>query len=360
VSYQNGYLDPYIEQIARIIEDATATIQAPEIADVISQEEPIVAEQEVAIEQQVSDASGELLDSTIVDEPIAEELMAVEAVAEDSVTEQSFVEETLIEGPDSMLVNFATLPPATEIIPFSPGGGSSKPVNITIREDGPDVIIDFVRGSQLTVPMNLRLEEVGFSGNHSPWAAGQFALSNSGLIHFPAGQARGRVTIMMASDAIREDDQQSTLRLREVEFANSELAVVNVTLEDDDQRNFESRLPPNTVAFSTRQVLIRESDPAVQIDLVRFNPDANPIEIGFTVSDITATEGDDYFAPASGSISFGPRQRSARLLIPLVQDASIEGDETFVVELSRDPGTTAFGVNRQIVVTIRDGESQNP
>jgi hypothetical protein len=164
----------------------------------------------------------------------------------------------------------------------------------------------------------------------------------------------------MASDSIREADQQSTLRLREVEFANSELAVVNVTLEDDDQRNFESRLPPNTIAFSMRQVLIYEADPAVQIDLVRFNPDANPIEIGFTVSDITATEGEDYFAPGSGSISFGPRQRSARLLIPLVQDASVERDETFVVKLNPDPGTTAIGVNRQIVVTIRDGESQNP
>jgi len=257
-----------------------------------------------------------------------------------------------------MLVDFSTLPPATEIIPFSPGGGSSKAVNIAIREDGPDVIIDFVRGSNLAIPMNLRLEEVGFSGNRSPWAAGQYALSNSGLIHFPAGQARGRVTLSMASDQLREVDQQSTLRLREAEFPDSELAVVNVTLEDDDQRKFEARLSANTIAFSASQVSIRETDPAVQIDLVRFNPDNSRLVIEYTVSDITATEGEDYFAPGGHSITFGPGQRSARLLVPLVQDTVVEGDETFVVELLSDRLSRATNVNRHIVVTIRDDEPQ--
>ena len=269
------------------------------------------------------------------------------------------MEEAPVVGPESMLVDFSTLPPATEIIPFSPGGGTSKPVNIAIREDGPSVIIDFVRGSNLATPMNLRLEEVGFSGNRSPWAGGQFALSNAGLIHFPAGQARGRVTLTMASDPLREADQQSTLRLREADFPDSELAIINVSLEDDDRRSFESRLPTNTIAFASNKAAIRETDPAVQIDLVRFNPDNSPLIIEYTVSDITATEGEDYFAPGGHSITFGPGQRSARLLVPLVQDVAIEGDETFVVELVGDRPSRAIDVNRHIVVTIRDDESQS-
>ncbi len=259
-----------------------------------------------------------------------------------------------------MLVDFSALPPPTEIIPFSPGGGTSKPVNIAIREDAADVIIDFVRGSNLSTPMTLRLEEVGFSGNRSPWAAGQYALSNSGIIHFPAGQARGRITLSMASDPLREADQQSTLRLREVEFADSELAVLNVTLEDDDQRVFESGLPVNTIAFASSQASIRETDPAVQIDLVRFNPDNLAIVVNYTISDITAKEGEDYFAPGGHSISFGPGQRSARLLIPLVQDAEVEGDEAFVVELQQRQGLSAIDVYRRIVVMIRDDEPQSP
>ncbi len=47
-------------------------------------------------------------------------------------------------------------------------------------------------------------QEASFSGERSPWTAGEYALSNSGLIHFPAGQARGRITLTLASDALRE------------------------------------------------------------------------------------------------------------------------------------------------------------
>jgi len=348
-AYQYGYLDPLLDKIAGqgvqsppINEEPVATIETPEITTSVVEPEP---EPEIRV---ATDA-----------EP-AEEVAATveEQTADVEVIDEPVVAETPIVGPDSMLVDFSTLPPATEIIPFSPGGGSSKAVNIAIREDGPDVIIDFVRGSNLATPMNLRLEEVGFSGNRSPWSAGQYALSNSGLIHFPAGQARGRVTLTMASDPLREADQQSTLRLREIDFPDSELAIVNVKLEDDDQRKFEARLSTNTVAFSTNHVSIRETDPAVQIDLVRFNPDNSPLVIEYTVSNITATEGEDYFAPGGHSITFGPGQRSARLLVPLVQDAAVEGDETFVVELVSDRPSRASDVNRQIIVTIRDDEPQ--
>ena len=235
---------------------------------------------------------------------------------------------------------------------------TAQTAKITLREDGAAAIVDFVRDGDLSTPITLRLEEVGFSGNRSPWASGQYAYSNSGVISFPAGQERARVKLTMASDPRREADQQSTLRLREIDFARSELAILTVTLEDDDQRDFESRLPANTIAFAASQASIRETDPAVQIDIVRFNPDASTAVVGFSVRDITATEGEDYFAPANHSISFGPGRRSARLLIPLVQDAEVEGDEAFVIELSGQAEFSSIEVYKRIVVMIRDDDPQ--
>ena len=161
---------------------------------------------------------------------------------------------------------------------------------------------------------------------------------------------------MAASDPRREPDQQSTLRLRMTDTADSELAVVNVTLEDDDRRAFEDRMPANTIAFASTQVSVSEADPAVQINVVRFNPDNTSIVVGFTVEDLSATEGEDYFAPNNYSISFGPGQRSARLLIPLVQDSRAEGDEAFVVKLALDPETLPANVSPNIAVMIRDDE----
>jgi serine/threonine protein kinase len=359
---QYGYLTPLIERFTtaettttRIIENDTPTIEAPEIVLPASEPESISEpDPEPAPETELTIAVDE---SPPAESKVAEQPQTVELPP---AIEQMLVEKAPVVGPDPMLVDFSTLPPPTEIISFSPGRGSVKPVNIAIREDSANVIIDFVRGSSLSVPMTLRLEEVGFSGNRSPWGAGQYALSNSGLIHFPAGQARGRVSLTMASDPLREADQQSTLRLRDAEFADSEFAIINVSLEDDDQRAFESRLPANTIAFAVSQTSVRESDPAVQIDLVRFNPDNSRVDVSFFVNDISADDGQDYFGPGGHSISFGPGQRSARLLVPLVQDADVEGDEAFVVGLNSGTNGGVAGVNQRIVITIRDDDLRTP
>jgi serine/threonine protein kinase len=359
-AYQQGYLQPLVDRYLTRSEVTAATIESPPLID--------SAPAEPLVEAPPPDAAPE---TAVVEEttmaPAGEAEITLPVESDDTEDPGEPVDvpsppasNVPVVGPDPMLVDFSRLPPATEIVAFTPGRAAGSPTNIIAREDGPAVIIDFVRGSGLETPLTLRLEEVGYSGNRSPWASGQYALSNSGLIHFPAGQARGRVTLTMESDSIRESDQQSTLRLREADFTQSELAVLNVLLQDDDQREFEARLPVNTIAFASGQVTIRERDPAVQIDVVRFNPDNSPVSVGFTVHDVTATEGRDYFAPGEHSISFGPGQRSARLLVPLVQDADFEGDETFVVELDVGVHTPAGGTHRQVVVLIRDDEVPNP
>jgi len=285
------------------------------------------------------------------------------SLAEDLPADGDVIAEIEAQQPEpteNPLIDYSRLPTADVVVQISPASGSARSVHVVLREDGSPVIIDFVRSGDLSSPLTLRLEEVGFTGNRSPRSSGQYSLSESGIVEFPVGQVRGRVTLTMASDPRREADQQSKLSLREADIADSELAIINITLEDDDQRAFEASLPPNTIAFATSQASIRETDPAVQIDLVRFNPDGESIVVDFAVHDITATEGEDYFAPGSNSISFGPGQRSARLLIPLVQDFDVEGDEAFVVELIGVPATSAMDVYRRIVVMIRDDEPQAP
>ncbi len=380
VAYQQGYLAPLWEKYAgqiqarsdvpdpSVIDSATTdpAFNAPSAADSLVVD-PLPLAPSTIDDKQAQNSSA-AIDESAPQAQISREVEAIESVVPgplDAVqaarlqpADAFAIEQHAVLGPDSMLVNFSRLPAPTRTIPFSPGSRVVQPVRLVIREDGPQVVIDFIRNSRLATPLELRLEEVGFSGNRSPWAAGQLLLSNSGRVHFPAGQARGRVTLSMASDTLREADQQSTLRLREVEFADSAMAVIHVTLQDDDQRDFESQLPKNTVAFTASRASIREADPAVQIDLVRFNPDQSHLHIPFSVSDITASEGKDYFAPSEQSVEFGPGQRSARLLLPLVQDASAEGTESFVIELISGPNTTAIGVHRRIVVDIQDDDPQ--
>lgn len=337
---QMGYFDQYLGQLQD--SDEIVEVDGPEA-------EPII--EDIAVEPEFEIAP------TVVEESVAEpEKEAAAAPVEEEVAEAVAEPEPEPEISYENLVDFSTLPPPTAIINFSVTAGAASTTRIVLREDGAPIHVDFIRDGDITAPLTLRLEEVGFSGNRSPWASGQYALSNGGLVNFPAGQPRARITLSTASDSRREPDQQSTLRLRPTDFAEAELAIVSVTLQDDDQRVFENQLPANTVAFASSQVSVSEADPAVQIDVIRFNPDDTSVEVEYTVEDISATEGEDYFAPGTYSISFGPGQRSARLLIPLVQDSVGEGDEAFVVKLAVDLESRPANVSPNIAVMIRDDE----
>lgn len=326
---QFGLLDPYLEAIG--ISDAIVELPAAEQPGITGDQ----------------DGPGALPGG---DEVLEEIVVSIEP---------KVMPEPAPKGPP--LVDFSKLPPPTIEVSIRRGVKLHDPARVVLREDGDPAIVDFVREGELDLPLSLRLEEIGFSGNRSPWGSGQFALSNAGLVYFPVGQERGRLTLHMASDPRREADQTSTLRLREADLVDSEMATLVVVLEDDDQRAFEQRLRANTIAFATGQVVVSESDPAVQIDVIRLNPDDSSVVRRYTVSDVTATEGEDYFAPGSYSALFGPGQRSARLLIPLVQDAEVEGDETFVVELEPQPDAEFTGnVIERVVVVIRDDEPQRP
>ncbi len=276
-----------------------------------------------------------------------------------ATTEQAIVAEFPRETDTEVAIDFIDLTdlamPDVEIF-IDPASFEAQTRSITLREDGRMVIVDIVRPEPLDQPMTLRLEEVGFSGNRSPWRSGQFEISDGGYVEFGPDEARARVTFAMASDTRREADQLSTLRVREAESASTGLATIELVLEDDDQRHFEAELPANTVAFAASQTSVFERDPAVQVDLVRFNPDETRLVVTTEVVDITATSGEDFFPPGNGTVVFGPGQRSARLLIPLVQDVEAEGDEAFVVELTTKNMTEAEGVHERVAVMIRDDD----
>lgn len=253
------------------------------------------------------------------------------------------------------LDDYSRLPPPTEELILPGPGGQVATVTVRLREDSRSASVDIVR-RQTSFPLTLKLEEAGYTGNRSPWVARQYEFSDSGYLEFPVGQDRARVSIEMTSDQHREPDQQVTLRIRESESSTLQLATINVILEDDDQRRYEATLPADTVAFGVSQVTINENSPAVQLDVLRFNPSDSPLTASFELRDITATQGEDYFAPGNTTIEFGPGQRVARLLIPLVQDSDYESNEAFSIELSSSDSVVRADVYRRVAVLIRDDD----
>lgn len=365
-----GYQFGLVDEVLKRLDLSQAEIQTlPPVTDEVLP--AVIEEPDVVPAVDIDDATpdgGESAGQPIEPaetEPVATGIVAPESTPESLAGETLVIEEVIAEPqpevlaepePEPRSIDFSTLPLADVEVPISPGSFEVELKSVTLREDSRPVIVDFVRARSLNFPLTLRLEEVGFSGNRSPWSAGQFSISDSGIVEFPAGQERARITLSMASDRLREADQQSTLRVREVGAATDELATIEVVLEDDDQRKFEAQLPANTIAFATSQVSVQERDPAVQIDIVRFNPDDTSLVVSFEVHDVTATAGEDYFPPGNNSVSFGPGQRAARVLIPLVQDAAFEGDEAFVVELANGDSSPQRDVYYRVAIIIRDDD----
>jgi serine/threonine protein kinase len=260
------------------------------------------------------------------------------------------------QPPAEPVTDFSALPAADHELNLSDGSAAGTPLVISLRENARGATIDLFRPPNAVGGVNLKLEEVAHSGNRSPWTARQYLLSEDSQLRIPEGQDRARITLAMSPDPLREADQQSTLRIRVAELPRSELGLLEVILEDDDQRAFEAGLPPNTVAFAVSQMSVSERDPAVQVDIMRFNPDNRPLTIEYRLSNITATEGQDFFNAGDNTVSFAPGQRSARVLLPLGQDLRAEGDEAFAVELVGDT-SASVDVYRRLVVLIRDDES---
>jgi hypothetical protein len=234
--------------------------------------------------------------------------------------------------------------------------GEPRPeLELTLHEGGDPVAVDLYRRFGLGEPLTVRVDEVGFSGNQSPRKAGQYQLSGDGIVSFDAGQSQATLTLGMADDAEREPDRQVALLLRDYYNADSALGTLNLRLLDDDQRAFEAGHATNTVSFATNQLVVPERDPAVQIDVLRLNPDQSTITVTYKVQDITAKDGEDYFSPGRQFVTFGPGQRTARLLIPLVQDSLPESDEAFSIEL--DVAELESNTFRRIAVIIRDDDS---
>jgi len=297
------------------------------------------------------------------DEPVEinEELLISEELPTDAGTveaaEETAEEVAVLLAPDREdIVEDLSLPPATLTANLAAGAADATAFDLVIREDSTAAIIEFVRLDTVEA-LSVSLVEARYNGNRSPLASGQYFIENDGKLTFAAGQQRGRLTVSMRSNPLRESDQQLVLRIVTADDPQIALATINLILEDDDQRAFEARLPANTVGFAVNQISVRESDPAAQIDVIRYKPDNTVLEVPYDITGVTATEGQDYFITGLPVVYFGPGQRSVRILIPLGQDARPEPDEAFMLQLLDQNSPADANIFSQIAVMIRDDDS---
>lgn len=371
---ENVDIDRSIEAVTGLIDDVTSFVaeRSTTTGEAGSRAEAQIEELEALPESGVAEMVADDATDNVVEELVIDTgdgtVTAVVGMAATEASDEAVVALPIAgdAGPGAELepdplppaFDFSVLPEPSVILNLR--GSADDPIetgSVTIREDSGAAIIDLVRDGDLAEPFEVQFIETQFAGNQSSWEAGQYQVQNNGMLLFERGQPRARTTVTMRSDPVREPDRDVTLTIRDAATRSMDLGTIRLRLEDDDQRAFEASLPPNTVGFAVNQVSVREFDPAVQIDIVRYRPDNTALEIDYKLTDVTATEGQDYFAPSLSVIYFGPGQRTARILIPLGQDARPEQDEAFMLELNTSNAPTNSNIFKQIAVMIRDDDS---
>jgi serine/threonine protein kinase len=311
-------------------------------------------------ELETGDLSQELPDTSNTDSLIASAPEVEDAVDVDPPIETTTpvaAESVLPDAVSSAGPDFSSMPPANIILPLAGLGELPETASIALMEDGQSVIIDFVRASNLDEALQLKLQEREIFGRESARESGQYSVSNDGILNYLPGQHRARLTISMNSDSVRESDQHVALVVVDTEYGDFAFASIGLTMQDDDQRAYESRLAPNTVAFAVKELSVRESDAAIQMDVIRYKADNSSLDVAYVIQDLTTTEGEDYIASPGGTLSFEPGEKTKRILIPLVQDSFRESDEVFTIDLQGDLPYTEGNIYRRITVMIRDDDS---
>ncbi|HEY6803043.1 MAG TPA: FG-GAP-like repeat-containing protein [Pyrinomonadaceae bacterium] len=214
-----------------------------------------------------------------------------------------------------------------------------------------------VRVGRITGPAQVNYETMDETAH-----AGQDYVPVSGTLHFNPGESYKIVPISLIDDNITEPTESFFFNLSH-SLDGSDIGAPNgsrVTIIDDDV------LVNAVVKFESTNVSVGEGSHII-FNVVRTNNLQTTVSVDYTAADASATSNCatvngaassrcDYLE-THGTLTFAPDETSKAVSIPLVDDAYVEGDETFTVVLSNVVGGT-LGTPSSMQATIHDNDSQ--
>ena len=190
--------------------------------------------------------------------------------------------------------------------------------------------------------------------------------SANGTLQFAAGETAKTFRVFITDDITPEPNETLFVILREsIEgVALAAPSVAALTIIDDD---------PATVQLSNTAFSVTEGEGFVNLTVTRVGDTSKTATVLYATADTAglqsctvvnnkASERCDY-STGVGRVQFGIGQTTQSIIIPIVNDALVEGDETFTVSLNGPTGAL-LGAASTATITIIDNDSspasQNP
>ncbi|NWG01122.1 MAG: IPTL-CTERM sorting domain-containing protein [Thermoanaerobaculaceae bacterium] len=119
-------------------------------------------------------------------------------------------------------------------------------------------------------------------------------------------------------------------------------------------------LQPGTVQFAAATANVAENAGTVTLTVTRTGGSTGAITVNYASANGTASSPGDYTA-VSGQLTWADGDTSNRqIVVPIVNDALVEGNETFTVTLTDLPGNGYVGTPSTATVTILDDDTAEP
>ena len=172
----------------------------------------------------------------------------------------------------------------------------------------------------------------------------------SGTLTFTSGQTTRTITVPIVGDTVPEPTETFFVNLVNATNATISIPQGTGTINDDDATGVFQ------FSSSTASVAENANPGSINLTINRSGDTSGAASVRFETSDITAKQKTDYTFN-SGTVQFGPGDISKTISVLIVNDAFVEGPETFAVTLSNASGNFAVGNPNSVTVTITDDDA---
>ncbi len=119
---------------------------------------------------------------------------------------------------------------------------------------------------------------------------------------------------------------------------------------------FDQSLQAGSFSVETSVIRAPENAGQVSVTVVRQNGSDGIVTVDYRTVAITASAGTDY-VERTGVITFNPGEASKTIAITLLDDAIVEGDETFGFSIDNVTGGGSLGAPRTATISIEDNDA---
>jgi hypothetical protein len=257
---------------------------------------------------------------------------------------------TTIVGPYSNIrcVTVTDNPPPAPM----PGSLRFGEPSYAVGENGGSVVVKVVRenGSDGRVSVN-------YATSNGSATAGSDYTATSGTLTFEPGEIQKEFSVAITDDTADEDDETVNLTLTNP----TDGAVLGVppaavlTIIDNETPAAE----PGTLRFSAATYSVSEDAGAATITVTRSGGSGGAVSVSYSTSDGSASTNSDY-TPTSGVLTFADGELTKSFNVPVVDDPSVEPDETVLLSISNPTGGATLGSPSSATLTIFDTDRAGP